>query len=318
MINEINGHDREKNKEVVGAAAETSMEQDEITATVRRMVTQCGALLRVQLAHRARQEPLTYDQARIDRVIREFEASAEDIQVTIANRVRSRLTSHLQLEIMRVLKDALGDAVESIEDPIWNHGVESVPPAIEGEPPRRSEEQRPAVKEDTPDGQRMGMAEFYGVGEATWVPPKQRTPERPTLAVAQAQDVVPEVSRLAHQVAPPSEPEEQGLPEKPPQESPGEVYEGTVKLRVEATDSVRQVIQFVDALRRRSDFRLLQLVGSYNEGVSIWLVLRVPLPLKEALLQMEGVSQVDASRWLEREGSEPLLNVRLAEALSPK
>ena len=107
------------------------------------------------------------------------------------------------------------------------------------------------------------------------------------------------------------------VPEEPSQASADGVYEGTVQLRVEANESVRPVAQFVVALRHNSDFRLLQMVGSYNEGVGIWLRLRAPLCLKEDLLQMQGVSQVEGPSSLDPEGPEPVFHVRLVEDLSP-
>lgn len=103
----------------------------------------------------------------------------------------------------------------------------------------------------------------------------------------------------------------------PTQPSNDGVVGGKVRLHVQANDSIQQVIHFVDALRRRSELRVLQVVGSYNQGVSIWLVLRVPLPLKQVLLGMGLVSQVDGSEEPSAEGVEPVITVCLGEALSP-
>ena len=87
--------------------------------TFKAMVVQCKALLRQQLEHKATQQPLLYDQERIGRIIAEFEAGSADIQDAIAARVMSRLTHHVQQEGMRVLQDALADAAQSLEDPLW-------------------------------------------------------------------------------------------------------------------------------------------------------------------------------------------------------
>ncbi|MFQ5873208.1 MAG: hypothetical protein ACE5JL_05335, partial [Dehalococcoidia bacterium] len=127
--------------------------------------------------------------------------------------------------------------------------------------------------------------------------------------------------------AEPTEPVEQDIyenadtwntPESPVSPSGDEVYSGTVKLRVEANKSPRQVVQFVDALRQKPDFRLLQLVGNYKEGVGIWLGLKAPLQLKEVLLRMNSVTQVETGGWVERDSHEPMLNVRLEGAALAK
>ena len=323
MINGTNGAHPDKMEEVAGGAGEPQ-EQDTITAMVRRMVAQSGALLRQQLEHKVKQEPMLYDQARVDQIIGQFGAASEDVQAIIADRVRSRLISHIHQEVLRLLEDALSDSEESLEDPIWNHRVEQAPPTITRQPPRQSEGQRPTVEEeDTRGGPQTGGEEFPGGEGTTGVPPAQHPPEPAALATAEEQDEVTEVSQTALSSESTEQgldltSDSQGLPGDPPQGLLGELYEGTVMLRVDATDSVRQVIQFVDALRRKSDFRLLQLVGNHDQGVGVWLGLRAPVLLKEILLQMEGVAEVDASGWLEQHGHEPQLKVRLAGALLPK
>jgi hypothetical protein len=98
--------------------------------------------------------------------------------------------------------------------------------------------------------------------------------------------------------------------------SANELYAGTVILRVEAKDSLRQMIHFIEALRQKPDLRLLQLVGSIKEGMGIWLGLRTPVPLKEVLLDIEGVSQVEGSPVLDGKGGKSLLKVRLARVPS--
>ncbi len=112
-------------------------------------------------------------------------------------------------------------------------------------------------------------------------------------------------------------PEPPGIAEVQPPTSAAEVYEGTVKLRVNATDAHRQVIQFVEELRQNSAFRLLKLVGGYEVGVDIWLGLRAPLSVKEVLLGMKGVSEVEPADQLDQNLSTPLIHVRLAQIPSP-
>ncbi len=100
-------------------ASDTGLSHDTFTAMVGQMVVQCKALLRQQLEHKATKQPLLYDQERIGRIMGEFEAGSADIQDVITARVMSRLTHHVQQEVMRVLQDALSDAAQSLEDPLW-------------------------------------------------------------------------------------------------------------------------------------------------------------------------------------------------------
>ncbi len=108
--------------------------------------------------------------------------------------------------------------------------------------------------------------------------------------------------------APPAEPERQD-PTHTQNISNDEVYSGTVRLRVDAIESLPVVTRFVQALRQQLYFRLVQLVGNYKGTMTISLVLREPMTLKQVLLEMDGVAQVDAV-----EGEDDMLNVRLAVA----
>ena len=99
--------------------SDRGLSHDTLTAMVGQMVVQCKALLRQQLEHNATKQPLLYDQERIERIMAEFEAGSADIQDAIASRVLSRLTHHVQQEVTRVLRDALADAAQSLEDPVW-------------------------------------------------------------------------------------------------------------------------------------------------------------------------------------------------------
>jgi len=57
---------------------------------------------------------------------------------------------------------------------------------------------------------------------------------------------------------------------------------------------------------------VLELAGTAKDGVDIRLVLRKPLLLVEALNQIEGVSQVEATPHVQENGCGPLVNVQLA------
>ena len=276
-------------------ASDTGLSYDTLTAMVGQMVVQCKALLRQQLEHKATKQPLLYDQERIGRIMAEFEAGSADIQDAIAARVMSRLTHHVQQEVMRVLQDALSDAAQSPEDPLWEQsntwGNEDKTVAEE-----------PAEEPARPEPEPVVQPEPFVRDE----------PE----AVAAAEPVSILESRV-EEIA--SSVDEAGPDEDAPRSGGiGEVYEGTVKLRVDATDSFRQVIQFVEALRQKAGFRLLKLVGGFEDGVDIWVGLKAPIAINEVLMTMPGVAQVTPANWLEQDASEPLINIRLANDPVPQ
>ncbi len=113
------------------------------------------------------------------------------------------------------------------------------------------------------------------------------------------------LSRFWETAVPPAEPESQ-RPNQTNNISSDEVYSGTVRLQVDAIESLLVVTRFVQALRQTLYFRLVQLVGNYKGTMTITLVLQEPMALKEILLKIEGVAQVDAA-----EGDDRTLNVRL-------
>lgn len=90
------------------------------------------------------------------------------------------------------------------------------------------------------------------------------------------------------------------------------IYEGAVRLVVEAPGSVRKMIHFVDELRESPEFWFQRLSAEQQgEGVDILLRLRRPLELKTSILQMEGVSSVESPVEAELDLSERLLHVTL-------
>lgn len=91
-----------------------------------------------------------------------------------------------------------------------------------------------------------------------------------------------------------------------------ETSEGTVRLAVKPTGSIRQMIHFVDELRKSQEFHLLRLVADQNrEGMDIWLRLRGPMQLKRTLLAMEEVTTVEIPVRSEHDNEEQLLRVSL-------
>ena len=98
--------------------------------------------------------------------------------------------------------------------------------------------------------------------------------------------------------------------ESPPDDE--EIYEGTIKLAVQTSGSIRGMIQFVDALRQSQEFHLLRLVADQNkDGMDIWLRLRGPVPLRETLLHLDGVTSVVRSEETLTDSEEGLLLVSL-------
>ena len=94
--------------------------------------------------------------------------------------------------------------------------------------------------------------------------------------------------------------------------SPNGEFQGSVRLRVEATDSVLTVISFVNTLRQKHHVRILELAGTVAGGVDVRLALRNPLDFISALRQIEGVSKVETPQAEEENGGEPQVYVELA------
>jgi response regulator RpfG family c-di-GMP phosphodiesterase len=78
-----------------------------------------------------------------------------------------------------------------------------------------------------------------------------------------------------------SKPEE--TPEEPSgqdqDQTNGENYEGAVKLIVQTTGAIKDMLDFVDALREHPQFHLLRMVSNaQRDGMDVWLRLREPGP----------------------------------------
>ena len=80
--------------------------------------------------------------------------------------------------------------------------------------------------------------------------------------------------------------------------TPGESdenYEGAVKLVVETTGAIKNMVDFVDSLRENPQFHLLRMVSNARrDGMDVWIRLRSPNPLRTTLLATTGVSNVQA------------------------
>ncbi len=77
-------------------------------------------------------------------------------------------------------------------------------------------------------------------------------------------------------------------------------YEGAVKLVVQTKGAIKNMLDFVDALREYPEFHLLRMVSNARrDGMDVWLRLREPIPLRTTLLAAKGVTKVEALESLE-------------------
>jgi len=83
-----------------------------------------------------------------------------------------------------------------------------------------------------------------------------------------------------------------GDDEAPPEAVDEDLYEGTVRVKVEAEGDIQHVVHFVQELRQKSQLRLLRLVSNSQKNVDILLGLREPVKLKDLLFEIEGVAEV--------------------------
>ena len=95
-------------------------------------------------------------------------------------------------------------------------------------------------------------------------------------------------------------------------ENQNRIFQGTVRLCVEGTDSVLTVISFLKTLSQKPCVRFLEIAGHAAEGVNIQLEIRKPMHFISALREIEGVSKVDSSRDEVEHDDEPQVYVQLA------
>ena len=91
-----------------------------------------------------------------------------------------------------------------------------------------------------------------------------------------------------------------------------EIYEGTVKLKVESDGDIQLVVNFVQELRQQTQLRVLRLVSHSQTDMEISLGVREPMRLRQLLGEIQGVSEVSPAEGQEIQVDERLLNVRLA------
>ena len=203
-----------------------------------------------------------------DRMEGALDATLAELSAIIAKKLTSTLAADVKHEMLSALEDVIDGPQEGNLHP-WGQGHEP----------------GPGRKRIGEESEKMGDLAQQGVDR--WPIPR-------TVGAGDSGYYVSETGS--------------GLSDLPPASTDG-VYEGTVKLRVQAERSaVLPMVHFVSELRRRAELRVLNVVRNEDGGADILVGLRLPLPMRRVLQQIDSVSDV---RPLAREGIEPLLNVQL-------
>jgi len=280
MKTKTNGHQHDSANIPLKAASDPATQEDNVDSLIQLQVSQGRALLRKQLEHEVKKE-----------LVREFQATSAGFQATVDERIKALVTDHVREEVLPVLESTIADSATSLEASIQQHIGEDIACPMLYNRPSQQEEQEPIAWElGSPNGTKMSVKE----------PPHE-------------EDKIP-----SHQIQTPAETLvvtpafAQGKDDLPCGDGPQE-YQGAVRLRVKATESIREVIWFVNTLRQKYHIRLLELVGTAKDGVDIRLALRRPLPLLEILRQIEGVTKVEVPHSAQQNDDEPLFNVQLAD-----
>lgn len=274
MKDKTNGHQHDSANILLKAASDPATQEDNVDSLIQLQVSQGRALLRQQLEHEVKKE-----------LVREFQATSAGFQATVDERIRALVTDHVREEVLPALESTIADSATSLEASIRQHIGEDIACPMIYTRPSRQEEQEPVVWElGSPNGTKTSVKE----------PPH-------------AEDKIP-----SHQMQTPAE-TLVVTPALAQGEDDPEEYQGAVRLRVKATESIREVIWFVNTLRQKYHIRLLELVGTAKDGVDIRLALRRPLPLLEILRQIEGVTKVEVPHSAQQNDDEPLFNVQLAD-----
>lgn len=241
------------------------------TVSIERMVHQAYILLRQQLERRVKLEPALYSKDRTEQALHDFERVLPDIQAEIAARAADSVSEFVRQEVRRVLRDALSDLSEAITNPV-------------------SSDEAAEITADT----ELSASKPEGTREFTEKSPPQ------------GQDISQVPQRQGRGSVGSSDLEEVASPEAKATDEG--VYQGNVKLSVEAQDGAKQVIQFLNVLNSNSALRVLRMVGTHGI-ITVWLNVQRPIPLKALLSEAEGVSKVSVRS--SSQGSEPVLEVVL-------
>ena len=83
-----------------------------------------------------------------------------------------------------------------------------------------------------------------------------------------------------------------------------ELYEGTVRLLVKSEGTMGLIVNFVQQLRERQEFRLLRMENSRDGSTNIWLALREPVLLRDMLFEIDGVADISLTEGSGQPGSD--------------
>ena len=235
-------------------------------------------------------------------IIRAFEASMADLEAAAVSNVRSRLGTYLRNELRRVLKDAS----KSCEGP---SGDSSLPVAEGGSPfainlgtHRPHKTHKATTGNLSPENKPLtALDELLGVAAPQPADPPQQSQDPWVIPwSAGSEDYTSSPSKVINDS------------ENPGMTRADGVFEGTVTLTTHVeTSGVLQMVHFVAELRRRTEFRLMKLLQNGDGATEILLALREPVHVKNILLQIAVVSQVDDSRSQATEPHAPVLDVKL-------
>ena len=288
---EANDYAGQAVEELLAPALGMPQVQDNINYSIQRLVIQCGALLRQQLERKARNGSSVCTEADVDRIMFEFQATSEQIEATIADEVTA-----FALERMgRVFYNALSDGVDALESLMPDGGVGA---------PHLGQNSATLAPGPTPVAD---PAPSQSLSRSTVAPkaapPPQSAPPGPggTVELGAAKDVGGRKEQRSGGDASAA----------PVQAPPSETYQGTVSLNIESGGNAGGVVNFINALRQTRGVLLTQLIGDSRSGSSILLRLPAPMPLRDLLLEMEGVSRVETRASAGGKSDGPALTVQL-------
>lgn len=170
--------------------------------------------------------------------------------------VIGRVQGRVQDILQQEIQRAVEGALGNIRDSLSNALAPTLP--ITGPP---SPSQDPDPQSETPP------TAFAQTWEQLWEPGEAGTSQEPEETAPEAGDSVAE-----------------GM------------YQGAVRLTIEAGAPLQQLARFLDSLWRDPRIRPLRVVGNEREEVDVWVELRQPLDLETMVGEMSMVEEVCAMR----------------------
>ena len=204
----------------------------------------------------------------------------------------AKLQEKVQEEIRRSLEQAFSNTIAALPSlPIWEALLDSL---------RKSQSTFPQT-----------LAEPELAHESSWLLPEANE-ERAIESILVEPETDAYESNDGHGLDIAAKIDALELPWEGSSATQGTTYDGTVRLRIEAHEDIRSVVEFLSGLWQEPHFRVLRVIGARAHGdVEVWLGLRQPLPLEQALAQMAGVQIKHVSGEDDRTGDEPVVGIRL-------